>query len=241
MDKTLVTWSASLVRGRFLTRLHRFAALCRVRAEEALVHVPATGRMKELLIPGTTVGLLPAAGAAQGRKTAWTLVLVRHRDLWVHVDSTGPTRVVPALLRNGLLAELSGYTDILPEPRLPDGGRLDFLLQGPNRQPCWVEAKSVTLVTDGVARFPDAPTPRGARHLRELARLKRQGAEAAAIFVVQREDAVELRPNTPTDPDFAAALQEAEEAGVLLIAYTTRVLWTGLAPGRRVPVLSKPI
>ncbi|MCL5677173.1 MAG: hypothetical protein M1602_04795, partial [Firmicutes bacterium] len=115
----LVPWSLPLVRGRFLTRLHRFGAWCQVQGEEVLVHVPATGRMRELLITGVPVGLRPAPPSAQNRKTAWTLVLVRHRGLWVHVDSTGPTRILPALLRRGLLEEFRGYTGILPEPRIP--------------------------------------------------------------------------------------------------------------------------
>lgn len=260
MDRPLVPWRRPLVEGRFVERPHRFGALCEVEGETALVHVPATGRMKELLVPGTAVGLLPAPGtpAAGGRpvgptgegagpkgpvparKTAWTLILVRHRDFWVHVDSSGPTHFLPPVFRLGLLEEFQGYTEIKAEPRIPHGdetqGRLDFLLQGPGRPPFWVEAKSVTLVRDGVALFPDAPTPRGARHLRELARLKGEGQEAAAIFVIQREDARVWRPNAAMDPDLALAAGEAAQAGVHLLAVTMRVEWDGLRFGRRVSV-----
>lgn len=252
MDRPLVPWRRPLVEGRFIERLHRFAAFCEVEGETALVHVPATGRMKELLIPGTAVGLLPAPSdgaaparvsgraSAGARKTAWTLILVRHRDFWVHVDSSGPTHFLPPVFRLGLLEEFQGYTEIKAEPRIPHGdetqGRLDFLLQGPGRPPFWVEAKSVTLVRDGVALFPDAPTPRGARHLRELARLKGEGQEAAAIFVIQREDARVWRPNAAMDPDLALAAGEAAQAGVHLLAVTMRVEWDGLRFGRRVSV-----
>lgn len=245
MSDILVTWPRPLKQGLFIERLHRFAAMCLVNGAEVLVHVPATGRMRELLLEGVEVGLLPAAG--EGRKTAWTLTLVRHGGFWVHVDSSGPTRVIPALVRHGLLPDLAGYLTLSAEPRIPhadeDGapqGRFDFLLTHPERPPLWVEAKSVTLVREGVALFPDAPTPRGARHLRELARLRRLGQGAAALFVVQREDAVEVRPNCATDPDFCLALREAEEAGVLLLGAATQAAWDGLRLARLLPVRTLP-
>lgn len=212
-----------------------------VEGAESLVHVPATGRMKELLVEGAEVGLLPAAG--EGRKTAWTLTLVRHGNIWVHVDSSGPARVIPALVRHGLLPALTGYLTLSTEPRIPHAveggeqqGRFDFLLTHPERPPLWVEAKSVTLVREGVALFPDAPTPRGARHLRELARLRAQGQGAAALFVVQREDAEEVRPNCGTDPDFGRALKEAEETGVMLLGVAIQASWDGLRLAQALPV-----
>lgn len=241
LQDVLITWPRALMHGVFLERLHRFAARCMVEGAEALVHVPATGRMKELLVEGAEVGLLPAAG--EGRKTAWTLTLVRHGGIWVHVDSGGPTRVIPALVRHRLVPGLDGYAMLTAEPRIPEGarseagqGRFDFLLTHPARPPLWVEAKSVTLVREGVALFPDAPTPRGARHLRELARLRQQGQGAAVLFVAQRKDALEVRPNWTTHPDFGQALREAEEAGVLLLGVAIRASWDGLRLERTLPV-----
>jgi sugar fermentation stimulation protein A len=114
--------------------------------------------------------------------------------------------------------------------------RLDFLLEGPAGC-CYIEAKSVTLVVDGIARFPDAPTTRGARHVGELIQLHEAGAHAAILFIVQREDATAFRPNVAADPPFAAALARAAAAGVETRAYRCRVTLTGVTIMSEIPVI----
>ncbi len=121
------------------------------------------------------------------------------------------------------------------EPRY-EGGRFDLLLDGPAGL-CFVETKSVTLVKDGVALFPDAPTERGRRHLLKLRELAGLGVEAAVVFIIQREDAVAFSPTPPADPAFARAFREAVEAGVRAFAYTCSVTEKAIELKGKVPVL----
>ena len=113
--------------------------------------------------------------------------------------------------------------------------RLDFCLTGAAGR-CWVEVKSVTLVREGVAMFPDAPTARGARHVRELTRAVADGDAAAVVFIVQRADAVRFRPYAEHDPDLAAALLAAQAAGVQVRAFSCQVSTTGVRLDRELPV-----
>lgn len=214
---------SSLTPATFLSRPHRFGAHVRVGNEELYVHVPDPGRLKELLYPGNTV--LVALGTRPEGKTAGRLLFARAGEQWVSVDTQAPTRVLARLLRERRLAPFAGYARVQAE--VPYGeSRLDFKLGDPadGGPPCLVEVKSVTLVEDEVGLFPDAPTTRGVRHLRELRHaVVAEGLRAAVIFLVQREDAREVRPFTENDPEFAAALAEAAAAGVSLHAYRCRV------------------
>jgi sugar fermentation stimulation protein A len=136
----------------------------------------------------------------------------------VSVDSTLPNRLAYDLLLAGKVRGVRKGSVLRRE--VPHGrSRFDFLAE-PNT---FVEVKSVTLVENGVARFPDAPTVRGARHVRELAEMVRDGGRAMVLFVVQRDDAVRVEPNRPTDPDFADALTDARRAGVMLRACRFRL------------------
>ncbi|MGE5507930.1 MAG: DNA/RNA nuclease SfsA [Chitinophagales bacterium] len=177
--------------------------------------------------------LLPAPGA---RRTAYTLVLAWTGRTWACVVSAWANRLTRDAAAAGLLPALSAYPAWRPE--VPWGeSRLDFLLSGAALPPCLVEVKGVTLVgPDSVARFPDAPTARGARHLHELIRAAESGQRGAVVFAVQRPDATCVTPNQTTDPAFATALVEAQKAGVLLLAFTTQVSPAGLVPDRAIPV-----
>ena len=208
-----------MIEAEFLGRPNRFVALCRLRGEEApvRVHVPNTGRLRELLVPGTEALLRPNPA---GGKTAYTLCTVRHQGRWVSIDSQLPNRVVAEALANRELSGFGGYTAVRREVRWGES-RFDIaLLGGAGEVVRYVEVKGVTLVEDGTARFPDAPTERGARHLRELGKIAADPAlpAAAVVFLVQREDAERFSPNDRTDPGFAEALREAAAAGVLVRA-----------------------
>lgn len=194
--------------------------------------MPNSGRMAELLVAGAPVLLAPTPGGR--RKTAYDLLLVRHRGRWVGVDARMPNPLFEEALRAGRLPEFSGCGEIRREVSWR-GSRIDFSLAGAGER--WlVETKSVNLVDGGTALFPDAPTSRGARHLEHLREACRQGVRAAVVFIVQRSDARRLAPHDRADPAFGAALRQAAAAGVRTLAYTCRVTPAAITVARSIPV-----
>ena len=219
-----------LVEACFVARLNRFAAEVQVGGRPERVHVPNSGRMRELLRPGARVLLAPRDGV---RRTAFDLVLVQQGECLVSVDARLPPALVAEALDAGPLPGLGPFHALHREVPLGHS-RLDLRADG--HQGTWyIETKSVTLVRDGVALFPDAPTSRGARHLLELEAAVGQGFHAAVVFVIQRGDGGLFRPNEATDPVFAAALRRAAPA-VAVLAYRCRVTEEEVAIEARVPV-----
>ncbi len=229
-----MTQTSTLISGSFLYRPNRFLAEVEVAGRRALAHVPNSGRMTELFVPGTEVLLRPAPEGSE-RKTAFDLLLIKHDGRWVGVDSRLPPGIVVDAWRAGLLPALSGYRTVKREIRFGES-RLDLLFDGPEGL-LYAEAKSVNLVEDGTGLFPDAPTTRGARHLGELALAVRQGHRAAVAFVVQRDDVRCVMPFVEKDPTFAAALTEAASVGVECYAIACSVTPQGSTPTRVVPVV----
>lgn len=225
--------SGPLVPATFVERPNRF--LLRVipegRTEVEEAHLPDPGRLKELLVPGADLWIRPAEGP--NRRTKWTAVLVRdgERDELVSMDTTLPNRLLGDGLSRGLVSEFEGYT--LEAAEWPHGrSRFDFLLRSPQDRRLVLEVKSVTLVRDGRALFPDAVTTRGARHVRELAEFAgRDGWEAAVLFVLQRRDAGEIVAARSIDPGFADALEEARQAGVRVLGRRCTVELEGVHLG----------
>ena len=223
----------SLIEGRFLRRLSRFSGLVDIDGSETLVHIANSGRMRELLVEGFRVLLKPAAGAH--RKTAYDMALVDLGHTLCSSDARLPNLLLHEALVEGRLEEFQGYNDIARERTFEDS-RLDLALNGPDGV-CYIEAKSVTLVVDGVGLFPDAPTIRGAKHVGSLAKAVAQGHRAAVVFVVQREDAAALMPHDTADPVFGAALRRAVENGVEAYAYRCRVFQDEIVLSDRIPVI----
>lgn len=208
-----------LLEASFIERTNRFAALVLLEGVPVLAHVPNSGRLKELFIPGQRVYLAPRSGPH--RKTRYDLCLVAVDDILVSCDARLPPSIVEEALRSKRLAPFQGYPTITREVTFGDS-RLDLLLEGP-RGRCFIETKSVTLVPNGTALFPDAPTSRGTRHLRTLARAVQEGYRAAVIFVVQREDALRFRPHDQADQEFGATLRQTASQGVEVYTYNCRV------------------
>jgi len=199
-----------------------------IRGRRELAHLPNPGRLREILTPHRRILLREAAGGK--RKTRWTAIGADLSGMLVSLDSTLPNRFFPVALAAGALPPFHGWEIAAVEPRLGDG-RSDFLLvRGDGR--LFLEVKSVTLVEEGVALFPDAPTSRGRRHLMELAEAVRHGARAAVLFVVQRPDATRFGPNAATDPYFAEAFREALRRGVEAYAVVCSFDGEGLHPVR---------
>lgn len=195
-------------RGWFIDRPNRFIARVRLEdGQEETVHVKNTGRCGELLFPGAEIWLEEAAGSA--RKTRFDLICVRKQepDILVNLDSQGCNKV----MKEWLEQTFSGWT-IVPEAKF-GSSRLDFHMQ---KEDCslWVEVKGCSLEREGMGYFPDAPSSRAVKHLRELIELKRQGHECAAAFVLQAQNLKHCLPNEETDPEFAAALFDAAREGV---------------------------
>lgn len=213
-----------LIPAVFRHRLHRFAVEADLRyGRRVTAHLGDPGRLKELLIPGAELRLRPVAPDAE-RKTRWTVALVRASTLprvWVSVDTPRANRLAEELLARGMVRG-AAWDGTLRREVTQGSSRFDFLLEGSGRKRLWIEVKSVTLVEEGVGRFPDAPTVRGRRHVQELRKLARRGQRAMVLFVVQRGDARVVRPHRIIDPAFAKALTAARRAGVLLRAASFR-------------------
>lgn len=221
-----------LVEGRFRARPNRFVAIVDLPGRgECLAHVPTTGRMGELLVPGARV--LLATQDLPHRKTHLDLLLVEGPAGLVCIDARVPNRLLSLYWTRNPGPTGLPVRALRPEPRHGQG-RFDFMLEDAEGS-LLVEVKSVTLVREGCALFPDAPTVRGARHLRELAALSRADHRTAVVFVVQRSDAGSVRPNEAADPSFAAAAHEAKAAGVMLTALAAWVSPQGVTVAGSLP------
>jgi sugar fermentation stimulation protein A len=221
-----------LVCGQFVNRDNRFRVTVNVSGRPVWAHLPNSGRLSDLLIPDIRVWLAPAS--APYRKTDFDLKLVELDTGLVSVDARLPNPLFAEALAAGQLPMFT-YRDIRPEVPYAHS-RLDFRLQGPN-EVCWVETKSVTLVTQATALFPDVPTERGSRHLSALQQLRRTGDRAAVVFIIQRGDAGAFSPHGEIDPVFTAHLREAFLNGVEVYAFVCEVTLTQIAISREVPVL----
>ena len=217
--------------GTFLTRPNRFIARVMINGEEHTVHVKNTGRCRELLIPGATVYL--EEGDNPNRKTRYDLIAVDKNGLLINMDSQAPNR---------LFAEWAASGGFLPDVTRIRGeytygaSRLDFCLET-GKGLHLVEVKGVTLEENGVARFPDAPTERGVKHIKELQKAVESGLEATLFFVVQMEGIRHVEPNDATHPAFGAALREAAAAGVHVKAYDCSVVADSVFIRKEIPVL----
>ena len=219
-----------LLEAVFVERKNRFVGLADVAGRTVPAHVPSSGRMRELLFPGNTVYVAPMPA---GKRTQYRIHLARYGEALVSVDSLLPNRLVYQALARQALPQFSSYREIKREASYGDS-RFDLFLKGDGGG-CFIEVKSVTLVEDGTAKFPDAPSERGRKHLQELARARDRGFRAAVVFVVQRDDARIFAPNRDTDPLFAQALGQAAAAGVEIYALSCRVTrqaveWHGYLP-----------
>ncbi len=207
----------NIVPAKFAERLNRFVAVVELDGRHENVHVKNTGRCRELLIPGSDVYL--TAPGTEGRKLRYDLVAVRKSDgRLVNIDSMAPNKVMAEWLST------QPFSLVKPEFRF-GASRIDFMAEYTPGTPqrLLIEVKGCTLEIDGNGYFPDAPTIRGAKHLRELTDALSQGYDSVLAFVIQMEGVREVRPNTGTDPEFAKALSKATAAGVRQINFTCRV------------------
>ncbi len=196
----------------FIDRPNHFIANVSVNGIAETVHVKNTGRCKELLLPGAEVYLTEPD--SKGRKTRYDLIAVRKDNgLLINIDSQAPNKVVSEWLNT------QGFTKVIPEYTYGNS-RIDFCMErsfGITTEKYLMEVKGCTLERDGIGYFPDAPTQRGTKHLRELIKAVHEGYHTYAAFVILMDNITEVRPNTDTDPEFAAAFEEAKRMGVRIL------------------------
>ncbi len=202
---------ANMVPGTFLSRPNRFIAHILIAGKEEICHVKNTGRCRELLPAGAKVWC--AESPSPTRKTRFDLIAVEKGARLINMDSQAPNAAVKEWLLSGGLGKIE---NLRPESRHGDS-RFDFSFIKDGRL-CFLEVKGVTLEHGGVCAFPDAPTTRGAKHLRELTALAQDSRGAYVLFVIQMSNVSCLHPNDATDPAFGHALREAAAKGVQLLA-----------------------
>ncbi|MBR3942209.1 MAG: DNA/RNA nuclease SfsA [Clostridia bacterium] len=213
----------SVVQGTFVKRLNRFTAEVLLNGENILVHVKNTGRLKELLLQGALCGLCKAENP--DRKTAYDLISVLHNGKWVNIDSFAPNTVACEFLKQSGLGEISllkaeqFYTTADGNER----SRFDFYAEFKDGRRAFIEVKGVTLVENGIAKFPDAPTTRGARHVTTLIDCVKRGFDAYVLFIIQRNDAHTFSPHEKQDLSFTQALQNAYRKDVKICAVDCNV------------------
>ena len=206
-----------IVKAIFIERPNRFIARVKIDGSEEVesVHVKNTGRCRELLLRGAEVILEDCIEKNPNRKTRYDLIAVKKNGMWVNIDSQAPNKVVKEWLIK------QGYDCIKPEYAFGNS-RMDFYMEK-GKQKYLMEVKGCTLEIDGVGYFPDAPTERGVKHLRELAAACGQGYKCLIAFVIQMEEISEVRPNTAMHPEFGIALEEAKDAGVEVLSLKCHV------------------
>lgn len=214
----------------FLERPNRFIAYVEQAGKREICHVKNTGRCRELLLPGAE--LYVQRSDNPNRKTALDLIAVRKGNRLVNMDSQAPNQVAEEWLRAGNLCGPDAF--IKPECKYGNS-RFDFYMEDGERK-LFMEVKGVTLEEEGIARFPDAPTERGVKHIQELVECRKAGYEAYLLFVIQMKGIDALEPNDRTHPAFGEALREAAKAGVQILAYDCLVKPDELVIDRQIEV-----
>ena len=219
----------NVVSGKFISRPNRFIAHIEINGREEICHVMNTGGMKELLLPGAEVFLCTAKNPE--RKTKFDLIGVRRSDgEIINIDSIAPNKVAGEYVKT-----LFPEAKLIKPETFFEKSRFDFYIEDKNDK-IFLEVKGVTLNVDGEARFPDAPTERGAKHLYELIEAKKQGFRACVLFVIAMKGCESFAPNGATDPKFAKALSDAKEAGVEIFAVDCKVTADEITADKNIPV-----
>ena len=227
---------AQLVAGRLIRRYKRFLADVQLEHGVITAACPNTGSMLGCCEPGSRVWLSESDRATRKYRHTWEIVEVG--KVLVGINTGLPNALVAEAIAAGAIPELGGYASVRREVAYgEEGSRVDLVLEDPRREPCYVEVKNVTAAVSGrVALFPDAVSERGARHLRELMRLKAAGLRPVQLYCVQRGDVDEVRPADAIDPEYGRTLRQALEAGVEVMAYRAKVTAREIRLERRIAV-----
>ena len=234
-----VAFEEPLIRGTLVRRYQRFLADVTLETGETVTaHCANPGSMLSVIAAGSEVWL--SAAHNPSRRLRYTWELIRIGDTLVGINTARPNRLVAEAIASGGIPELAGYAVMRREVKYGRNSRIDLLLEGPGRPPCFVEVKNVTLRRDsrpgGPLEFPDAVTERGAKHLRELAEAVQGGARAVMLYLAQREDGDHFVIAGDIDRAYAEALHMAMAAGVEALCYRCRVSLTRISVRGKVPI-----
>ena len=215
--------------AKFVKRPNRFQGYVDIDGTEEMVHVPNTGRCREILKEGATV--LIRAEDNPNRKTRYSLIAAYKGKRLINIDSQAPNKIAEEALKNEVIEDLKEYRYIRREKTFGNS-RFDFKLCIERQD----EDELIALEDNRETRFPDAPTERGTKHLLELIEVKKSGRGAGVLFVIQMDDIDYFRPNDEMDPEFGKALRSAKENGVDIFAYCCKVEMNEIALYKRIPV-----
>lgn len=222
-----------IVEAIFIKRPNRFIAHVLIDGEEEVVHVKNTGRCRELLVPGARV-VLEDCSEKPNRKTRYSLIAVWKGDILVNMDSQLPNAVVYKSLKENKIGELENIHRVKREVTYQNS-RFDIYFEGQDEKG-YIEVKGVTLEEDGIARFPDAPTLRGKRHVLEMIDALDEGYRAIIFFLIQMQSPREFRLNWEMDKDFSQAVKDAHDRGVIILAYDSIVDENSVELGKPIPI-----
>ncbi|MBY0264414.1 MAG: DNA/RNA nuclease SfsA [Holosporales bacterium] len=231
-----LNFETTLSTGILCRRYKRFIADIEQEDGSPLtIHCPNTGAMRGLTTPGTKIFF--SHHPHSNRKYPYTWQAVSQEDTFIGVNTHLPNRLVAHTLSLSPLLEVGSYQTLRREVPYGQGSKVDFLLQSPGKADCYLEVKNVHFKEGEAAFFPDTPTTRGQKHMRELADQVRRGNRAIVLYVIQREDVTSFSLGEQFDPVYAKEAQEAFNAGVEMIAYTCSLDRKGISLKKSVPFL----
>ncbi len=217
-----MTFNDTLIPGELIKRYKRFLADVRLNDGSVVTaHCPNSGSMKSCKEPGWKVLLSDSHNPK--RKLRYTWEMIHNGTCWIGINTNTPNKIAVEGIRDAIIAELAGYSELRTEQKYGGNSRIDILLHNAN-ETCYVEVKNVTLVEeDGYYKFPDAVTERGLKHLNDLAAMKADGHRAVMLFVIQRSDGTRFKPAAEIDPKYAKRLKEVHNKGVEILPYRAEV------------------
>ena len=234
-------YATPLERGTLIKRYKRFLTDVTLESgEEITASCPNTGSMMGLKDPGNRVWLSTSDNPKRKYRHTWEMVEVTMdgQKIIVGLNTGRPNAIVSDAIREGKIAELTGYANLRNEVKYGVNSRIDILLEDDARPPCYVEVKNVTLLRNkGIAEFPDGVTARGAKHLKEMSEMVKQGARATMFYLAQRSDAEQLTFASDIDPAYLEAFKQARSVGVEAIAYACTLSEDGIDLNRSIPIV----
>lgn len=223
----------NIVEGIFLNRPNRFIANVIIDGKKEIAHVKNTGRCKEILIEGTKVFLEKSNNP--NRKTKYSVISALKGDTLINIDSQVPNTVVYESINNGRIHNFKDITFLKREVKYNDS-RFDLYFETKKRKG-FIEIKGVTLEVNGLSMFPDAPTTRGTKHVKEMIQAVQEGYCGYIFFLIQIDNINKFTPNANMDKDFSDALIQAKKSGVKILAYNSIVTPTEIAIGEKVQLI----